>query len=52
MEEVQLNGGYDNEGVIWHQHSNHLLIKLMELLLKETPIIDIGCGHIFSNQTF
>ena len=47
MEEVQLNGGYDNEGVIWHQHSNHLLIKLMELLPKEIPIIDIGCGHNF-----
>jgi hypothetical protein len=48
MEEAQQsNGGYEQEGVIWHQHSNYLLIKLMELLPKEIPIIDIGCGHNF-----
>lgn len=41
------NGGYDLEGVIWHQHSNRLLIKIMELFPKEIPIVDLGCGHNF-----
>lgn len=48
MEEAHTNNGsYDLEGVIWHQHSNRLLIKIMELFKKEIPIIDLGCGHNF-----
>ena len=44
---------YENEGVIWHQHSN----KLMEYLLKlwnnkEEPILDLGCGHNFYMTVF
>lgn len=40
-------GGYDQEGVIWHQHSNRLLKKIMEFFPKEIPVIDLGCGHNF-----
>lgn len=48
MEEAHTNnGGYELEGVIWHQHSNRLLIKIMELFDKNIPVIDIGCGHNF-----
>jgi hypothetical protein len=41
------NGGYDLQGVIWHQHSSRLLIKIMEYFPKDVPVIDIGCGHNF-----
>jgi hypothetical protein len=47
MEEVHTNGGYDNEGVIWHQHSNHLMKKILEYFPKDIPVIDLGCGHNF-----
>ncbi len=39
-------GGYGDEGVLWHQHSNLLMRKILELWdNKTTPIIDFGCGH-------
>lgn len=41
------NGGYDKEGVIWHQHSNKLMVKILEYFKKDTPVIDLGCGHNF-----
>ncbi len=41
------NGGYDLEGVIWHQHSNRLLIEIMKHFSKDVPVLDIGCGHNF-----
>lgn len=41
------NGGYDLEGVIWHQHSNHLMKKILEYFPKDIPVIDFGCGHNF-----
>lgn len=41
------NGAYDLEGVIWHQHSNLLLIEIMKYFSKEIPVVDIGCGHNF-----
>lgn len=48
MEEVRINnGGYDLEGVIWHQHSNKLMVKILEYFPKEIPVIDLGCGHNF-----
>ena len=40
-----LNGAYQNEDVLWHQHSNKLLIELMKYYPSTTPVIDIGCGH-------
>ena len=40
-----LNGAYQNEDVLWHQHSNKLLIELMKYFVSTTPVIDIGCGH-------
>jgi hypothetical protein len=43
-----MNGGYDLEGVIWHQHSNLLMKKILELWPdKNIPVIDLGCGHNF-----
>ena len=47
MGEVHINGGYDAEGVIWHQHSNNLMKKIIEYFDKNTDVIDIGCGHNF-----
>lgn len=48
MEEAHTNnGGYDAEGVIWHQHSNKLMLKILELFPKEVPVLDVGCGHNF-----
>lgn len=45
---ISNNGGYSPEDIIWHQHSNKLLIKIMELWWdKKMPIIDLGCGHNF-----
>lgn len=42
------NGGYDLEGVIWHQHSNRLMKMILELWPdKKTAIVDLGCGHNF-----
>lgn len=42
------NGGYDLEGVIWHQHSNLLMKKILLLWPdKNVPILDLGCGHNF-----
>lgn len=38
-------GEYDIEGVIWHQHSNYLMIEIMKHFEKKTPVLDIGCGH-------
>jgi hypothetical protein len=43
----QKNGGYDLEGVIYHQHSNRLTKKILDLFNKDVPVIDIGCGHNF-----
>jgi hypothetical protein len=43
-----MNGGYDLEGVIYHQHSNLLMKKILELWPdKNIPIVDLGCGHNF-----
>jgi hypothetical protein len=41
------NGGYDLEGVIWHQHSNRLMVKILEYFPKDIPVLDLGCGHNF-----
>lgn len=41
------NGGYDDEGVIYHQHSNFLMKKIIEFFPKEIQVMDIGCGHNF-----
>lgn len=42
------NGSYDLEGVIWHQHSNLLMATILGLWPdKNTPIVDLGCGHNF-----
>lgn len=42
------NGAYDLEGVIWHQHSNHLMKAILELWPDKTvPVVDLGCGHNF-----
>jgi hypothetical protein len=39
-------GGYGDEGVLWHQHSNLLMRKILELWPdKNIPIADFGCGH-------
>jgi len=47
------NGGYDLEGVIWHQHSNKLMKAMLELWPeKDKAIIDIGCGHNFYASVF
>jgi len=48
---VGTNGGYQNEDVLWHQHSNHLLIELMKHFPKEVPVIDLGCGHNWYSNT-
>lgn len=43
-----MNGGYDLEGVIYHQHSNKLMKAILELWKdKNVPIVDLGCGHNF-----
>jgi hypothetical protein len=48
MEDLHTNnGGYDLEGVIWHQHSNQLMKKILEYFSKYIPVVDIGCGHNF-----
>lgn len=47
MEDQHIKGGYDLEGVIWHQHSNKLMVKILELFPKDIPVIDLGCGHNF-----
>ncbi|HXP51386.1 MAG TPA: hypothetical protein VN922_15625, partial [Bacteroidia bacterium] len=39
------NGGYQNEDVVWHQHSNKLMVKILEYFPKDIPVIDLGCGH-------
>lgn len=45
---MENNGGYDLEGVIYHQHSNRLMAKILELWAdKDIPVIDLGCGHNF-----
>jgi hypothetical protein len=41
------NGGYDSEGIIWHQHSNKLMIEILRLFPKDIPVVDLGCGHNF-----
>lgn len=42
------NGAYDLEGVIWHQHSNKLMVEILKLWPeKNIPVIDLGCGHNF-----
>lgn len=42
------NGAYDLEGVIFHQHSNRLMEKILELWPdKSVPVVDLGCGHNF-----
>jgi len=35
---------YGMDGVVWHQHSNRLMLKLLELLPKDEFVSDIGCG--------
>lgn len=45
-----MNGAYDLEGVIYHQHSNKLMKKILELFKKHHAVIDIGCGHNFYVQ--
>ena len=45
--ELNNNGGYEAEGVIWHQHSNRLLKKIIEYFPNNIPVTDIGCGHNF-----
>lgn len=48
MNNEKNNGGYDLEGVIWHQHSNRLMKKILELWPdKSVPVVDLGCGHNF-----
>lgn len=43
-----MTGAYDLEGVIWHQHSNRLMKKILELWPdKHRRIRDLGCGHNF-----
>lgn len=42
-----MNGGYDLEGVIWHQHSNKLMKEILKWFDKEMPVLDLGCGHNF-----
>jgi len=42
---IGLNGAYQQDDVIWHQHSNKLLVELLNHFTKEVPIIDLGCGH-------
>lgn len=39
------NGAYDWEGFLWHQISNRLMIKILELWSdKKRPVVDLGCG--------
>jgi hypothetical protein len=47
MEEPRAKGSYDNDGVIWHQHSNHLMLKILEFFPKSFEVLDLGCGHNF-----
>lgn len=46
-ENTPITGGYDAEGVIWHQHSNKLMVKILEYFSKDLPVMDMGCGHNF-----
>lgn len=39
------NGAYGEEGVIWHTHSNKLMVEMLKLFPKKVPVIDLGCGH-------
>lgn len=39
------NGAYDAEGIIWHQHSNKLMKKILEFFHKDISVMDLGCGH-------
>lgn len=41
------NGGYDIEGVIYHQHSNLLMKEILKMFHVDIPVIDLGCGHNF-----
>jgi len=37
---------YGHDGVIWHQHSNKLMLAILELWPeKKIPINDLGAGH-------
>ena len=37
---------YGHDGVIWHQHSNKLMLAILELWPdKAAPIYDLGAGH-------
>lgn len=49
---IENNGGYQIEDIIWHQHSNRLMLKILELWPDKTRrIIDLGCGHNFYANT-
>lgn len=48
---VANNGGYTSEDVLWHQHSNHLLIELMKHFKKDVAVLDLGCGHNWYSNT-
>jgi hypothetical protein len=37
---------YGKEGVIWHQHSNKLMLAILDLWhQKEVSVFDLGAGH-------
>lgn len=44
---MENNGGYDLEGVVWHQHSNRLVEHVLKIFPKHIPVVDFGCGHNF-----
>ncbi len=47
------NGSYDLEGVIWHQHSNLLMAKILQLWPdKNIPVVDLGCGMNYYCSVF
>lgn len=39
------NGGYQLQDIVWHQHSNILMVEILKLFPKHIPISDLGCGH-------
>lgn len=41
------NGAYQDESIIWHQHSNLLMVEILKYFKKDTTVIDLGCGHNF-----
>lgn len=43
--EIINTGGYDLEGILWHQHSNKLMVEMLKLFPKNVPVLDLGCGH-------